>query len=577
MQIIANHALEIDDSEQEDISVLLIEDDEDDYLLTRDLFEQAYGHHYSLTWESNPDKAIKLLGSTRFDVCLVDYRLGGITGIELIEMIQTDEHPEMATILLTGVENHDVDLQATNAGATDYLVKSQLKAETLERSIRYSRRQKDSESRVRHLAFHDSLTELANRSLFTKHLDRSISTARRHKEFGALLFIDLDNFKTVNDSLGHSVGDGLLVEFSKRLKQNVRHEDVVARFGGDEFVLLFTRLAGEEEIAYDQVSKLTDKIRSKLLEPIYVDDHELRIGCSIGITLFSDGGASSETLLTQADMAMYRAKNDGKNVVRFFNASMEESVKANYWVEQDLHNALNKDQFELFYQPIVALNTKKTIGAEALIRWRHPDRGLVMPDKFITTAENGNYVCEIGKFVIAEACSFVNGLPALDYISVNISARHFENDTFYGDLTSILDRTSTNPARIVIELTESTILKDIRLAQAKMLELGKIGIRFALDDFGTGYSSLSVLRDLPIHILKIDRSFISDIGADPYCDAITEAIITMSNTLGLEVIAEGLETPEQLKFLTRHDCIKAQGYYFSKPVPAEIFIAWLRS
>ena len=559
------------------LSIILIEDDEDDYLITQDLLDEAYGKNYSLTWINSAKKAIERLNSDRFDVCLADYHLGNTTGIELIRLIQLEgQADDMAIILLTGTNSHDLDLLATEAGATDYLVKSELKADILERSIRYSRRQKESESKVRHMAFHDPLTELANRYLFTKHLERSISISGRHAEYGGLVFIDLDNFKSVNDNLGHSIGDKLLIEVGLRLKQCIRSEDIVARFGGDEFVLLFTRLAIEELAAFEQMKALVGKILDKLNEPVQITDHELRVSCSIGVTLFCNNEGSSETLLKQADMAMYKAKTDGKNSIRFFDSRMEASAEKLFWVQQELHSALKNNQFDLFYQPIVMLDENRITGAEALIRWRHPDHGMIMPADFIPAAENSNHVCEIGDFVITEACRYLNDSPALDYISINISARHFEDESFYDDFTAILDRMGTAPSRVVIELTESILLKDIQLARDKMTQLGNLGIKFALDDFGTGYSSLSVLRNLPIHILKIDRSFIIDIGSDPDCDAIVEAIIGMSVTLGLQVIAEGVETSEQLEFLNNHDCAKVQGYYFSKPVPAEEFVTLLK-
>lgn len=551
---------------QTGLKVLLVEDDEDDYLLTLELFDRAYGDQYSLTWENNPARVINRLNDDNYDVCLVDYQLGSTTGVELIKLMLSEDHEDMAIILLTGLDNHEVDLLATEAGATDYLIKHQLKPELLERSIRYSIRQKRTEAEVRHMAFHDPLTGLANRALFSRYLERSINVCRRHKEYSALLFIDLDNFKSVNDSLGHSIGDDLLVEITIRLKTNIRHEDIIARLGGDEFVLLFNRLSSDKSEAFEQAGRFAEKIRRELNSPINIANDEFRIGCSIGVTLFSEENVNTEILLKHADIAMYRAKSDGKNRVRFFETEMEESVKSNYWVEQELHNALEKSQFELFYQPIFSLEDNIICGAEALIRWHHPDRGLILPDDFIPIAEKSDLICAIGSFVISEACAFLKQTPALDYLSINIGTRHFESNNFSNELDAALSLTGIEPERLVIELTEHVFLKNESVACRKMTSLRDKGLRFALDDFGTGYSSLSALKNLPFNILKIDRSFINDIGFDVSSDAIIQAIIVMSKSMDLSVIAEGVENLNQKQFLTDFGCATAQGYQLSKPL-----------
>lgn len=558
-----------------DLSVLLIEDDEDDYLLTVDLLDEVYGKGYSLTWLSDASSVISQLKSKQPDICLVDFQLGASTGIELIELMQTEGFSRIPTILLTGMNSHELDVEATNVGATDYLVKSQLDGEKLERSIRYALHQKEVESQVRHLAYHDPLTEIANRALFTEHLERAISVAQRHGDYGALLFIDLDNFKSVNDSLGHSVGDELIIEISQRLQNSIRSEDVVARFGGDEFVILLSRLSDNADTAKEMAENISEKLRLKVNEPMTLSDNEVRVGCSMGIAMFSDCTTSGENLMKQADMAMYTAKEEGKNAFCFFEARMEESANTSYWVEQELHQALEQDQFELHYQPVFGLPDQQIIGCEALIRWRHPTRGLILPDQFISIAEQGSVICGIGKFVITEACKYLDQLSSLPSVDINIGAKHFDNDVFVDDLLTSLESTGVDPCRLIIELTESDVLKNIRLARDKMILLREIGFRFALDDFGTGYSSLSVLRDLPFDYLKIDKSFIFEIGKDPSNDAITQAIIAMSRILGMKVIAEGVETSEQLDFLLEHSCEAAQGYWFSQPLPAAEFIASL--
>lgn len=549
------------------LRILLVEDDQVDYKLTARLLKQAYGDNFSLTWSTDAAQAIKLLNSDSFDICLIDYQLGGTNGIDLLNQMHKEGHSDIAVILLTGMDNFEIDKKATIAGATDYLVKNGLKSELLERSIRYSLRQKETERKVTYLAYHDSLTGLANRSFFGSYLERVITASARHHEYAAVLFIDLDNFKFVNDSLGHSVGDNLLIEIAERLKADVRHEDVIARFGGDEFVLLLTRLDKNKSTAYEQVSSITEKIGNTISQPIMAAGHEIKMSASIGVTLFSENSIDSESLLKQADIAMYRAKSDGKDAVRFFELEMEESANSSYWIEQDLKDAISLGQLELYFQPIVDNKAKRIRGAETLIRWNHPERGLVSPNDFIPKAEESDLICEIGLFVLEQTCLYLQTKPEIDYVSINIGKRHFEDPLFADDIKKILDDTGVKPQQIVIELTENMFLKNTISSCEKMNSLKSTGLRFALDDFGTGYSSLSVLKDLPFDILKIDRAFTNTIGGGASSEAIILAIIAMAHALGLSVIAEGLEQSKQVNFMLQHGCYGSQGFFFSRPVP----------
>ena len=553
------------------LRILLVEDDEVDYKITSRLLRQAYVKDFVLTWSTDADRAIELLNSETFDICLIDYQLGNTNGIDLLNQMQKDGHSDIAVILLTGMDNLEIDKKAAIAGATDYLVKNELKSELLERSIRYSLRQKETERKVTYLAFHDSLTGLANRSLFGNYLERVIGASARHQEYAAVLFIDLDNFKSVNDSLGHSVGDNLLIEIANRLKDDVRQEDIIARFGGDEFVLLLTRLDSDRSTAYEQVAIITKKICTTISQPILAAGHEIKISASVGATLFSENSIDSESLLRQADIAMYRAKSDGKDSFRFFESEMEESATSNYWIEQDLNDAIALDQLELYFQPIVDNKTRRIRGAEALIRWNHPERGLIPPNDFIPKAEESDLICAIGIFVIEQACQYLQTKPEIDYLSINIGKRHFEDNLFADDVKKILTKTGVRPHQLVIELTENMFLKNTLSSCEKMNSLKSTGLRFALDDFGTGYSSLSVLKDLPFDILKIDRAFTNTIGEGASSEAIILAIIAMSHALGLSVIAEGLEQSKQVNFMMKHGCYGSQGYYFSRPVQQEEF------
>jgi diguanylate cyclase (GGDEF)-like protein len=553
------------------LRILLVEDDQVDYKLTVKLLKQAYGENFSLTWSTDAEQAIKELNSDSFDICLIDYQLGKTNGIDFLNRMRKEGHSDMAVILLTGMDSFELDQKATIAGATGYLVKDDLKSELLERSIRYSLRQKETERKVTYLAYHDSLTGLANRSLFGNYLDRVITASARHNEYAAVLFIDLDNFKSVNDSLGHSVGDNLLIEIARRLEADVRHEDVIARFGGDEFALLLNRLDRNESIAYEQVSTITKKIGKTINQPIMAAGHEIKMTASIGATLFSENSINSESLLKQADIAMYQAKSDGKDAVRFFVLEMEESANSSYWIEQDLKDAITLGQLELYFQPIVDNNAKCIRAAETLIRWNHPKRGLISPNDFIPKAEESDLICAIGLFVLEQTCLYLQSKPKIDYVSINIGKRHFEDPLFADDVKEILDKTGVKPQQIVIELTENMFLKNTISSCNKMNSLKSTGLRFALDDFGTGYSSLSVLKDLPFDILKIDRAFTNTIGGGTSSEAIILAIIAMAHALGLSVIAEGLEQSKQVNFMVQHGCYGSQGFFFSRPVPQQEF------
>ena len=557
------------------IRILLVEDDEVDYMIANRLLKKAYGNNFDLHWSDSATKAMTELVNSEFDVCLIDYNLEGTNGIELLTRMNNAGHKNVPKILLTGLESYEVDSKATEAGATDYLVKNQLQPEQLERSIRYSLKQKEIEKRVNYLGLHDVLTDLANRALLEEHLERAISSSSRYKEYSAVLFIDLDDFKSINDSLGHSIGDLLLVEAAKRLKLHVRHEDIVSRFGGDEFVILLNRLHKDKAKAREQVVELAEKMRQLLAEPLVLENSELRTSASIGATLFCDEDTDCETILKQADIAMYRSKGEGRDKVSLFESSMEVTVQSNYWVQNGLRAAIIDNQLQLHYQPIIALKTGKIIGAEALIRWYHPEKGVIPPIQFIPNIEETDLMAAVGNVVLNNGCKFLYEHPQLEYLSVNIGRRHFENPGFAPELVAVLSKYQVKPERLIIELTESLFLKNPQSSREKMKQIKSLGVRFALDDFGTGFSSLSALKDLPIDIIKIDQSFTRCIGEEPSGEAIVVAIINMSDALGLKVIAEGVEEKKHDQFMLSKNCYAAQGYYYNRPATAQQFIALL--
>ena len=429
---------------------------------------------------------------------------------------------------------------------------------------------KVAEERVQYLAYYDALTGLPNRTLLQDRLAKALAAAPRRKEKVALLFLDLDRFKTINDSLGHSFGDLVLQEVAGRLKRWAREQDTVARVGGDEFLIVLTGVkdAGDGAVAAERIVK-------SLSAGFVVQGHSLGVSCSIGISLFPEHGADGETLINNADEAMYRAKEDGRNNIRFFTEEMNIQVAERLTLENSLRLALDREELFLVYQPQMGIATGRITGWEALLRWQHPDLGLVPPDKFISVAENSGLIIPIGEWVLRTACSQARkwhdaGLLAVP-VAVNVSAVQFRQESFPELIRKVLDQTGLAPQYLELELTESLLLSNADVMFSVLYELKTMGLNLAIDDFGTGYSSLSYLKQFPVSKLKIDRSFIRDVAVNLDDAAITAAIISMAQSLHLNVIAEGVENEAQMSFLRAHGCDEIQGYYFSKPLtPDEV-------
>ncbi|WP_394780270.1 putative bifunctional diguanylate cyclase/phosphodiesterase [Undibacterium sp.] len=406
-------------------------------------------------------------------------------------------------------------------------------------------------------------------------LQHLISLSKRSENHSAILFIDLDNFKTLNDTRGHDAGDLLLVETASRLQTCVRDSDTVARLGGDEFVVVLEELSIVRDEAVQQADRIANKIRMLLSEPYHIMDFEHHGSSSIGVCLFHGGDITVKDLFKRADTAMYEAKTSGRDAVRFFDPAMQAVLVVRMMLESNLRVALAQNQFKLYYQ--VQVNADgQLIGAEALLRWIHPDRGFISPAEFIPLAEETGLIVPIGNWVLETACAQLKKWEAKEdtrdlTLAVNVSAKQFQQVDFVEKLRSMLLRTAINPTRLKIELTESTILDNVDSTTAKMHELRGLGIAFSMDDFGTGYSSLAYLQRLPLNQLKIDRSFVRDISDDENDATIVRAIISLGVNLGLNVIAEGVETLAQRSFLIEHDCHAFQGYLFSKPLPLEGF------
>ena len=439
---------------------------------------------------------------------------------------------------------------------------------------------KQSESEIQSLAFFDPLTKLPNRRLLMDRLRQAINASDRNPYGNALLFIDLDNFKTLNDTKGHETGDQLLRQSAGRILTCVRESDTVARLGGDEFVVILTQLDSDRVRAANQTKEVGRKILEQLNLPYKLVDEEYLCSASIGITLFDGRECIEDELMKQADIAMYQAKSAGRNALRFFDPEMQKSISNRVELERELRKAITLEQLQLYYQ-IQYTNERQPLGAEALIRWIHPERGMVSPMQFIPIAEASTLIKDIGNWVLETACRQLsrwaeNELTEPLILAINVSARQFAMPDFVGTVEKAIQTCRINPSRLKLELTESVIVNDISEVVAKMHALKALGVRLSLDDFGTGYSSLSYLKRLPIDQLKIDQSFVRDVLSDQNDAVMVKTIIDMAKNFGLNVIAEGVETQGQLEFLEQNGCLAYQGYLFSKPVPLDAFEALLR-
>jgi diguanylate cyclase (GGDEF)-like protein len=432
------------------------------------------------------------------------------------------------------------------------------------------------DQRIEYLASHDSLTHLPNREMFNALLRHAIEVARRYRRQFALLFIDLDRFKVINDSLGHDAGDLLLVEIARRLRTALRSSDVVARLGGDEFVVILEQTGENRE-----VERVTGDLLSVLSQPLQLSGHECHTTASIGIAMYPADGTDVQTLTKNADMAMYLAKEDGKNGFRFFTKEIKTQSIERLTLETALRYALERDQFALHYQPKVDMASGQITGVEALLRWTHPDLGVVPPMQFIPLAEETGLIVPVGRWVLKEACAQNmawqrRGLRPVA-MAVNLSPRQFADGHLLQDVDEALAASGMSPVLLQLEVTESMVMRNVARAVKVLDAIRSRGIRLAIDDFGTGYSSMSLMKHFPIDTIKIDRSFVRDLSRDSEDQAIARAIISMGKALGMTVVAEGVETVEQQTFLRNHACDEMQGFLFSKPLPPQKLAALLRS
>ncbi|WP_116367448.1 two-component system response regulator [Parahaliea mediterranea] len=569
--------------------VLVSDDDINVRLLTRQCLE-AEG--MAVVEASNGPETIDVFVRERPDLVFLDVEMPGMSGLEVCKRIrQMPQGESIPIMIVTGSDDRQSIDQGFEAGATQYKTKP-VNWSLLGRDVQYMLRAsnafnalKRQEDRLRYLAYYDPLTSLPNRRSFNEQLNRILKRSQRRGSNAALMFIDLDHFKRINDSIGHGRGDRLLVEIAKRLSSELREDDAInyiaenhngeamdaateiARLGGDEFTVVLSDVPDTSHV--ESVAK---RILRSLSEPIALQSHNPVVTPSIGIALYPQDGTDPDSLVRNADTAMYAAKAEGRACYRFYNEDMNAKAVEQLKMEEELRHAMGNQELELRYQPQIATDSGSVVGLEALLRWKHPVRGMVPPSEFIPVAERTGMIIELGEWVIEEVarhCAYWDTLKLPEFrVSVNISSIQFNQRDLATRVSHILAASGLSASRLELELTESAIMTDAPTNIAKLRELKALGLALAVDDFGTGYSSLSYLKRFPIDTLKIDQSFITDLGS-PDGAAIVDAILALSSSLKLQVIAEGIETEDQLGYLLRRNCHLLQGYYFSRPIYPE--------
>ncbi|MFK5970827.1 MAG: EAL domain-containing protein [Candidatus Marithrix sp.] len=558
-------------------STILIVDDELVSRYTVEVLLSTEG--YKLEFAKNGEEGLKKAIELSPDLMLLDVMMPGMDGFEVCQRLRADHRlAELPVVMVTALDDRESRLRGIESGADDFMSKPYDRAElrarirTITRLNRY-RRLVETEEKLAYLANYDTLTGLPNRSLLLERLTQAINSAKRTRQNVAVLAMDLDSFQIINDSLGHETGDNMLKKIGQRLTNIVEKLGAtVSRIGGDEFVVMF-----ETNNIVKDVSEMARCLLDNISNQIVLDSHEIVVTSSMGISIYPADGKDGKILLKNADTALSRAKADGKNTYQFFTTRMNEVALERLILENQLRKVLSQNELRVYYQPQVEANSGKIIGTEALIRWQHPELGLVSPTKFIPVAEEMGLIIPIGEWVLRTACKQNKiwqqaGFPLLR-ISVNMSSRQFQSDNLLQMIKKALIDSELDPIYLELELTESVLMaketEEINNIILLLTELRSIGIKIAIDDFGTGYSSLSYLKRFPVNSLKIDRSFVKDIPIDNDDAAITKAIIALAHSLRLYVIAEGVETLEQLEFLQNQQCEIIQGYYFSMPLCAE--------
>jgi len=553
------------------IRILVVEDSQEDlFLVIRHLRETGYEPVFKQVDRAQAMQ--EALSSQEWDLIIADYFLPQFSAPEALKTLKSTSL-DLPFIIVSGTVGEEVAVSALKAGAHDYIMKNNLTrlGSAIERELRDAKERKNRkaiEERIKHDAMHDGLTGLPNLTLFLDRLERVLERSKRQSKYlFAVMFLDLDNFRIVNDSLGHSVGDQLIRVISQRLKTCLRMGDTVARFGGDEFVILLDDIKQVSDATY-----IATRIQNEVSVAIQLNETEIFTTTSIGVAFNLGTYHHAQDLVRDAEIAMYRAKEHGKSQYEIFDTNMHLQILERLKLEIDLRRAINQQEFCNHYQPIISLKTGKIISFESLIRWQHPERGLVSPMQFIPLAEETGLIIPIGLWGVREACNQLKAwhqkIPqALPFtMSVNISRKQLAQSGLVEQIEKMLQETNTDASCLKLEITESAVMENSKFAIEQLMQLKKLKIQLYMDDFGTGYSSLSYLHRLPIDALKIDRSFILHMGKDKKNTEFVRAMIVLAHHLGLEVIAEGVETQEQLMQLRELECEYAQGFFFSKPL-----------
>jgi diguanylate cyclase len=564
-----------------ELSLLLIDDDELDRLaITRTLRKSAVP--FEVAYAETAAAGLQMALSAKFDAILLDYRLPDENGLEVLRLLRGGAYEGVAVVMLSRYENDTLAEECLEAGAQDFLLKDEVNSRHLTRVVVQARQRFQIEERlrssleqVRSLSEHDVLTGLMNRRGFERSLEVQLARVRRSDGRLAILLLDLDDFKGVNDTLGHLAGDQLLVEVARRLSLIARDGDLLCRLGGDEFVVMMTNIEHDE-----QAIVLADRINTKLREPIYIGSTEQTITASIGIAVLGNTTDNAADLLKYADLAMYQAKLDGRNKSRFYSVSLQEAVQFRALIKNDLQRALEKDELKIYYQPQIRSADGSLRGMEALLRWHHPRLGVLSPGVFLPIAEETGLIVDIGAWVLQEGCRqlaawrarYAPGFSEL-VLAINLSAVQIKQDRLSGFVVDALTDNALPAHCLELEITESMLIEVNSSTIAMLSEISAQGVALSLDDFGTGYSSLDHLKLFPISILKIDKGFVSAVGEGGKSERLFLAIIAFAKALNMSIVVEGVETQEQAEYCILQGCDLLQGYYYSKPIPASEFEA----
>lgn len=548
------------------ITLLLVEGDQREALVIKNMLDEGLQNQFTLEYSPSVSGALDLVQKHSFQAIILDLHLPDGKSFESIaQFIQYC--PGAPILILSGVEDEERAIQAVKSGAQDYLIKGQTSSSILCRAVRYAIERHRATQRITQLAHYDHLTGLANRGLFYERLNCAVARCNRNDMAMALMFLDLDHFKEINDSLGHECGDSLLKTVATRIKKCIREIDTGVRLGGDEFAVLL-----EQIISVEDVASVAHRILHLLAQPVIVNQHQLHVTGSLGITIYPWDSANPQELLSHADAAMYRAKAQGGNNYQFYTAGMKTAGLDGSTLEVELRRALAKHEFLLHYQPQFDFGTKQVIGMEALLRWHHPYQGLIGPNHFIPQAEENGMIIPIGEWVLRAASKQAKywekqGFPA-PRVAVNLSARQIHHGNLPALIQDILQSSHLDPENLKLELTETFLIHETEETLQTLREIKNMGVHIYIDDFGAGYASLRYLKSFPVDGIKLDQSLIQHLPHNTNDAAIVDAVIYLGKALGLQVIAEGVETQEQADFLAEHGCDAMQGYFIAPPLPA---------